>query len=232
MTNLVLVADDDPHIRDVLVFTLEKSGMAVLQAADGMEALALALERKPDIIILDITMPKLDGLEVCRRLRAHTDGADLPILFLSSRDEDVDRIVGLEIGGDDYVTKPFSPREITARIQAILKRTKRPSTPAARQNSHGNLTLDSDGRSATWNGSAVSLTVTEFDLLQALMAAPTKVFSRDDLMTKAYGSHIAISDRTIDSHLRNVRSKISDLGGEDVIVTVHGVGYRLGSCIK
>jgi two-component system, OmpR family, response regulator len=229
MTNLVLIADDDPHIRDVLVFALEKAGMAVLQAADGMEALALALERKPDILILDITMPKLDGLDVCRRLRNHPDGADLPILFLSSRDEEVDRIVGLEIGGDDYVTKPFSPREITARIQAILKRTKRSATSPVQAKSHGHLRLDADGRSATWNGTALSLTVTEFDLLQTLMAAPTKVFSRDDLMTRAYGAHIAVSDRTIDSHIRNLRSKLAELGGEDIIVTVHGVGYRLGN---
>jgi two-component system, OmpR family, response regulator len=230
MTNLVLIADDDPHIRDVLVFALEKAGMAVQQAADGMEALALALERKPDILILDITMPKLDGLDVCRRLRSHPDGADLPILFLSSRDEEVDRIVGLEIGGDDYVTKPFSPREITARIQAILKRTQRAIPAPDIHHARGHLRLDADGRSVTWQGKAVSLTVTEFDLLQALMTAPAKIFSRDDLMTKAYGAHVAVSDRTIDSHLRNVRSKIAELGGDDIIVTVHGVGYRLGSC--
>ncbi len=229
MTNHVLVADDDPHIRDVLVFALEKAGMSVITASDGMEALALALDQKPDLVILDINMPRLDGLDVCRRLRANAASADLPILFLSSRDEEVDRIVGLEIGGDDYVTKPFSPREVTARIQAILKRTK-PATKTTAQKSHGLLVLDGDGRSATWKSEALSLTMTEFDLLLTLAAAPTKIFSRDELMSKAYGAHVAVSDRTIDSHIRNLRSKFSDLGGEDVIATVHGIGYRLGSC--
>ena len=227
MAKKILVVDDDPHIREVVMFALEKAGMKVLQAADGKEALQLAQTASPDLIVLDISMPELDGLEVCRQLRK-TD--DTPILFLSSRDEEIDRIIGLELGGDDYVTKPFSPRELVARINAILKR-KSPAPGDKQKNlSHGSISIDTASYTATCLGKQVPLTATEFMLLLALLRHPGKVFTRDELMDNAYDGNITVSDRTIDSHIRRIRSKFAACGLADVIATNHGIGYKIGSC--
>ncbi|MDI1228113.1 MAG: response regulator transcription factor [bacterium] len=228
MTKQILVVDDDPHIREVVAFAVEKAGMAVLQAADGRQALDMAAKHKPDLLVLDISMPELDGLEVCRSLRKNSD---VPILFLSSRDEEVDRIIGLELGGDDYVTKPFSPRELVARINAILKRRNAPASPAdvPQKLSHGKVTIDAASYTAFCNGKSVALTATEFMLLLALFRSPDRVFTRDELMDRAYGD-ITVSDRTIDSHIRRVRQKFAACHIPEVIVTNHGIGYKLGSC--
>jgi two-component system OmpR family response regulator len=164
---------------------------------------------------------------VCRRLRK---SSDVPILFLSSRDEEIDRIIGLELGGDDYVTKPFSPRELVARINAILKRRVTPTgAEEAQKLSHGSVTIDTASYTAACNGQTVPLTATEFMLLLALFRQPEKVFTRDELMDRAYGN-ITVSDRTIDSHIRRVRSKFAGCGIDEVIVTSHGIGYKLGPC--
>jgi two-component system OmpR family response regulator len=225
----ILIADDDPHIRDVLSFALGKAGMKTLCASNGAEALEMAKAGQPDLIILDINMPRMDGLEVCRRLRAEDQ---TPILFLSSRDEEIDRIVGLEVGGDDYVVKPFSPREVVARINVILKRLQ----PAAAKESapsrmsHGALSLDTDTYEAAWNGDQVDLTAKEFHLLQALMRRPGNVLSRDQLIDATYGPGFALSDRTVDSHLRHIRQKFAEAGASDIIETVRGIGYRLAKC--
>ena len=228
MQHTVLVVDDDPHIRQLLVFALEKAGMATREAEDGEAALAAVAEAAPDLVILDINMPRLNGLDVCRRLRAQ---GDLPILFLSSRDDEIDRVLGIELGGDDYVTKPFSPREVTARVQAILRRSSFAKATEDRSSpGRGRLKLDTDGWAATWDGAEVALTVTEFSILKALMAAPSKVFSRDEIIDRLHGPGFAITDRTIDSHVRNLRGKFAALGGHDVIETRAGVGYRLGAC--
>ena len=229
MPRTILVVDDDPHIRQLLVFAFAKAGFESIEAGDGETALALAHSHAPDLIVLDINMPKMDGLEVCRRLRAE---GDLPILFLSSRDDEIDRVLGIELGADDYVVKPFSPREVVARVMAILRRTARApeaerEAPALR---HAKLSLDLDGWRAEWAGAEVVLTVTEFSILRTLAGAPAKVFSRDAIIDRLHGPAFAITDRTIDSHIRNLRGKFAEVGGHDVVETRPGVGYRLGPC--
>src|ERR1700729_1006667 len=160
----ILVVDDDPHIRDVVRFAFEKTGMAISIAQDGKEALRQFDRNVHELIVLDIGMPEMDGLEVCRQIRKT---ADTPILFLSARDEEIDRILGLEIGGDDYVTKPFSPRELVARVNAILRRTRNTPAPnVTNAPSHGALSIDPDSRSAVFQGTPVSLTALEFDILR------------------------------------------------------------------
>lgn len=230
MPRMILIADDDPHIRQLLVFALAKAGLDTIEAEDGEAALAAAEAHSPDLIVLDINMPRMDGIEVCRRLRAQND---VPILFLSSRDDEIDRVLGIELGADDYVTKPFSPREVVARVMAILRRVaSRPPAVAEAMRSlrYGSLTLDADGWQASWAGQPVSLTVTEFGILRTLATMPSKVFSRDAIIDRLHGPGFAITDRTIDSHIRNLRGKFARLGAEDVIETRAGIGYRLGAC--
>ncbi|HEU0264244.1 MAG TPA: response regulator transcription factor [Geobacterales bacterium] len=228
---LLLVVDDDPHIREVLCFALTKAGFRTAEASDGRQGLARFNELKPDLVILDVLMPELDGTDVCRAIRA---AGSTPVIFLTSRDDEVDRIVGLELGGDDYVSKPFSPRELVARVRAVLRRAAPPlradsGDSAPRCLSHGRLSLDLDRFEACWGGVPVALTATEFALLRTLLGHPGKVFSRDELMTGACGPNTFLADRTIDSHIRRIRQKFADIGGEP-LETVHGVGYRLGAC--
>ncbi len=230
MTHQILIADDDPHIRELLSFALAKAGMETREVGDGEAALASVAAKRPDLLILDINMPKMDGLEVCRRLRAE---GNLPILFLSSRDDEIDRVLGIELGGDDYVVKPFSPREVVARVGAILKRSASAVLSTAGREgviAHQKLTLDPESWEARWAGHAVPLTATEFQLLMLLASMPAKVFSRDAIIDRIHGPGFAITDRTIDSHIRNLRHKFTSAGGLDVIETRAGVGYRLGAC--
>jgi two-component system OmpR family response regulator len=223
----ILVVDDDPHIRDVISFALEKAGMTTETARDGGEALTLFKRHPPDMIILDVGMPDTDGLAVCREIRK---SSNVPILFLSARDDEIDRIIGLEIGGDDYVTKPFSPREMVARVNVILRRAT--ATPAREEAplSHGALTLRPLQHVAEFDGRPLDLTAIEFAILKAFLARGNIVFSRDQIMTAAYGANINVSDRTIDSHVRNIRAKFAQAGCDSVIETVHAVGFRLGRC--
>ncbi|MGG5822998.1 response regulator [Falsiroseomonas sp. HW251] len=216
----ILVADDDPHIRSVLCFALSRDGFATVEAADGAAALAAIGREKPDLVLLDIVMPEMDGTEVCRRLRKTSA---LPVIFLSSRDEEMDRVLGLELGGDDYVTKPFSPREVVARVRAVLRRGQ-PKDAEARL-VRGRLTLDAERFEVAWDGTKVDLTVTEFAILRALAAVPGRVLTRDALMDVAYPDRRVVSDRTMDSHIRHIRQKFAALGA-DPIGTVHGLGYR------
>ena len=222
----LLVVEDDPGIADVTVFALERAGHAVTHVADGEAALAAVASEAPDLIVLDVGLPKLDGLGVCREVRKTSD---VPILFLSARDEEIDRVLGLEIGGDDYVTKPFSPRELVARVGVILRRAKG-APPAEAVLRHGLLTLDAERHEAAWDGAALALTATEFGILRTLSVRPGAVFSRGQLMDAAYDGNIHVSDRTIDSHVRNLRGKLAEAGGRGVIETVHGVGFKLGAC--
>lgn len=225
----VLIVDDDPHIRHVLGFAFGKAGVASVEAADGEAALIAVARSAPDLVVLDINMPRMDGLEVCRRLRA--DGNAVPILFLSSRDDEIDRVLGIELGADDYVVKPFSPREVVARAGAILRRSAAPAVQAAEIGvTHGLLRLDTAGWQAFWAGAEVVLTVTEFSLLAALAAAPQRILSRDVLIGRLHGPGFAVTDRTIDSHIRNVRRKFAECGAREVIETRAGIGYRLGPC--
>lgn len=230
MSHKILIVDDDPHIRQVLAFALGKAGMQISEAADGEGALDAIAAQRPDLVVLDINMPRMNGLDVCRKLRA---ADDLPILFLSSRDDEIDRVLGLELGGDDYVVKPFSPREVVARVSAILKRGGRALEEAGplRPVAHGKLRLDPQSWEAEWDGAPVALTVTEFQLLLLLASLPSKVFSRDAIIDRLHGPGFAITDRTIDSHIRNLRAKFSAVGGTDLIETRPGVGYRIGACL-
>ncbi len=230
----ILVVDDDAHIREVVRFALRKAGFDVVEAPDGRAALAAFERESPDLVVLDILMPEMDGTDVCRELRK---SSRVPIVFLSSKDEEIDRIIGLELGGDDYVTKPFSPRELVARIRAVLRRTEMP--PPSRTEGeeeregqllrHGKLCLDLDRFQASWGDQEVVLTVTEFGILRTLLGYPGKVFSRGELMDGAYRDFTVVAERTIDSHVRRVRHKFAQVSG-DPVETVHGVGYRLTAC--
>ncbi|WP_043839088.1 response regulator transcription factor [Muricoccus aerilatus] len=233
----VLIVDDDPAIREVVRFALSRAGFDTLEAADGAAGLAAAREASPDLVVLDVMLPEMDGTEMCRALRASGGAAAaIPVLFLSSRDDEVDRIVGLEIGGDDYLTKPFSPRELVARVRAVLRRGApvppvRPAPPAAADEvmRHGRLSLDPGTARVTWDGREVTLTATEFGLLRTFLRRPGRVLNRDALMDGAYTVERVVSDRTIDSHVRRLRAKFAPLGAAPV-ETLPGFGYRLGPC--
>ena len=231
-TRRVLVVDDDPHVREIVRYALEREGFSVVEAADGKQALERHASSRPDLVVLDVLMPEMDGLETCRTLRA---SSRVPVVFLTSKDEEVDRIVGLELGGDDYMTKPFSPRELVARVKAVLRRAQ-PQEPGAgyadepRLIEVGRLRVDPSRFEATWDGKLATLTATEFGLLLALARRPGRVFTRAELMERAYREHAVVSERTIDSHVKRLRRKLADVGG-DPVETVHGVGYRLGDCL-
>lgn len=220
----ILIADDDGHIREVVRYALTKAGHSVIEAADGRQALDRIKEQPVDLMVLDIVMPELDGLNVCRQSRTETD---VPIVFLTSRDEELDRVLGLELGADDYVTKPFSPRELVARVNAVLRRTSQPAPERSEIPRHKELTLDPDRHQCWWTTTELDLTVTEFSILQALLGLPGKAYSRAELVDRAYGLGHFITDRTIDSHVRRIRKKLDEVGAQNLIETVHGLGYRL-----
>jgi two-component system, OmpR family, response regulator len=227
----ILIVDDDPAIRDVVRFALTRAGFEAVEAADGPAALACFAAAAPDLVILDVLLPGLDGIEVCRELRRR---GSVPILFLSSKEDEVDRVVGLELGGDDYIGKPFSPRELVARVRALLRRAAparapAPLAPVQTLLRQGKLTLDLDFVRAAWAGQEVPLTATEFGILRTLIGRPGKVYSRDELMDGAYGIDKVVSDRTIDSHMRRLRAKFAAIGATPV-ETLHGFGYKLAAC--
>lgn len=237
----ILVVDDDPHIRQIVRMALARAGFAISEAPDGLSGLEAFAQVKPDLVLLDVLMPELDGIEVCKRLRAISQ---VPILFLSSRDDEIDRILGLELGADDYISKPFSPRELVARIKAVLRRVRfvepAPAAPASPEDegegeaeilNHGPLRLDLTRVQAFWGEVQVELTHTEFGLLRALLGYPGKVYSRGELMQRVWERGTIVSDRTIDSHVRRLRAKFEAAGG-DPIETVRGSGYKLGRAGK
>ncbi|MEJ6397451.1 response regulator transcription factor [Yoonia sp. 208BN28-4] len=226
MSHHILIADDDPQIRDILRIGLVQAGFGVTEVGDGQAAVDEVRRAMPDMIILDIGMPEMDGLDVCRAVRRDSD---VPILFLTAQGDEIDRVVGLELGADDYVAKPFSPRELVARVRAILKRTA-PGTVTTKALRRGVLTLDPDRHACLIADEPVTLTAREMDLLSKLMQRPEHVMSRPQLVDAIYGTNIHVSDRTMDSHLRNLRAKLSQAGCVDAIETVHGVGIRMGAC--
>ena len=231
MARTILVVDDDPHIREVISFALEQAGMTPVEAMNGQKALDIVHQESPALIILDINMPEVDGFQFCKELRKTSE---VPILFLSARDDEIDRVVGLEIGGDDYVSKPFSPRELIARVNAILKRAQATQTRMHKDSpqvlKHGLLILEPEKHRITWNEKTVDLTAREFAILQAFLTYPEIVFDRDQIIEHSCETNSFISDRTVDSHVRHIRHKFSELGCDSIIETVHGVGYKLGSC--
>jgi two-component system OmpR family response regulator len=218
----ILVVDDEAHIREVVAYALTRDGMDVVAAADGREAEAALARGGIDLVVLDVLMPELDGLSVCRRLRQRSA---LPIIFLSSRGDEVDRVTGLELGGDDYVTKPFSPRELATRVRAVLRRSGSGAAAASEVHVAGRLRIDVARHEVTVDGQPVDLTATELRLLAALCERPGRVLSRATLIARAHGDDHHITARTIDTHVRHIRAKLAPLG-VDPIATVHGVGYK------
>ena len=223
---MILIADDDAQIRDVVRIALTQAGFTVSEAGDGRAALEMAQSLSPDLIVLDIGMPEMDGLAVCRELRKTSD---VPVLFLTAQGDEIDRVVGLEMGADDYVPKPFSLRELVARVRAILKRTQTVVLDQAVLR-RGVLSVDPARHLCHVQDVPVTLTSREMDLLERLIARPDNVMSRPQLVDAIYGTNVNVSDRTMDSHLRNVRAKLTKAGCADAIETVHGVGIRMGAC--
>ena len=224
---LIAVVEDEETIREAVASALRREGHHVEVFADGADAWAAFASVLPDLAMLDIGVPRIDGLELCRRLRARS--ATLPIIFVTSREEEFDRVLGLEIGADDYLCKPFSMRELMARVKALLRRgaSAAERTPAEALVTVGDLALDPLRFATTWRGEAVSLTVTEFLLLRALAVRPGIVKTRDQLMGEAYPDRISVSDRTIDSHVKRIRRKLQAVDPVfDRIEAVYGAGYR------
>jgi len=220
----ILIIEDDRNTAALLATYLEREGFATRSVHDGAEALALARRQPPDFVILDVMLPQVDGWEICRALRALSD---VPILMLTAREEEIDRLLGLSLGADDYVVKPFSPRELVARVKAILRRARPAPAAAAQPLCHAGLTLDSDRRRVALDGAPVELTAVEFKLLQALMRTPGKVFSRDDLLNAIYAHGEAVVDRVVDVHIGHLRQKLGDdPANPRFILTVRGFGYR------
>jgi DNA-binding response OmpR family regulator len=219
----VLVVDDEPTIAEVVSRYLERAGYETRVAGDGPHAIQLAGERRPDLVVLDLMLPGLDGLEVCRRLRAR---APVPVIMLTARGDEADRIVGLELGADDYVTKPFSPRELAARVRTVLRRAQPPVARDERL-AFGDLELDAGTREVRRAGSPLKLTVKEFDLLWFLASHPRRVFSRDQLMDSVWGYEAALDTGTVTVHIRRLREKIEDDPSRPCrLETVWGAGYR------
>ena len=221
----VLLVDDDPKVCELLTMYFEKEDFTVRAAGDGPACVKAVTERAPDVIILDIMMPGMDGYEVCRAIRAHSD---VPVIFVTCRDEEADPIIGLEVGADDYVTKPFNPREVVARAKAVLRRTQ-PGPSATRRATYGCLELDADTRDVWCDGTLIDLTSKEFDILWLLVWRPRVVFSRDEIMRHVWGYEADSFDtRTVDTHVKHVRRKLEQAGCTRCeLETVWGVGYRL-----
>ncbi|MEO9525890.1 response regulator transcription factor [Roseibium sp.] len=220
----ILIVDDDPHIRGVIRIAAENAGMNTAEAAGGQQALDMLRQLKPDLIVLDIGMPVMNGFHCCQRIRATSR---VPILFLTAHDEEIDRVLGFELGADDYVTKPFSPRELVLRIRAILGRGGSRREEILR---HGDVHLDGQGHVCRIGGRELPLTAREFTVLATLLRHPEKLISRNAMIQEIYGRNTALSGRTIDSHVRNIRAKAAALDCRDIIRTIRGVGLRLGSC--
>jgi two-component system, OmpR family, response regulator ResD len=219
----VLVVDDESVVREVVVKYLRREGYRTLEAGDGDTAIALVERERPDLVVLDLMLPGLDGLAVCRRIRARSE---LPVIMLTARAEEADRIVGLELGADDYVTKPFSPRELAARVKTVLRRARAPQLREARI-LHGDLVIDAATRELTRAGAPLQLTAKEFDLLFFLASNPRQVFSRDQLMDRVWGYEAAVDTGTVTVHIRRLRAKIeADPSVPQHLQTVWGVGYR------
>jgi DNA-binding response OmpR family regulator len=217
----ILVVEDEPKTSASLVLYLEHAGFVVRTAFDGRTGLALARELRPDLIVLDLMLPELDGMTVCRAVRSESR---IPIVMLTARSSEEDKLRGLDLGADDYVTKPFSPRELVARVRAVLRRSG--DEESGERLRAGDVWIDGDRHEATVGGRVVNLTATEFRLLAALVRAPSRVFTREELVARALTEEFEGLDRTVDAHIKNLRRKIDVDPGPSHITTVFGVGYR------
>ncbi|MDO8578619.1 MAG: response regulator transcription factor [Dehalococcoidales bacterium] len=224
----ILVVDDEKKIVDLVRTYLERDGYQVFEAHDGSSALDAFRRQSPDLVILDVMLPGMDGLDVCREIRR---SSSVPVIMLTARSEDVDKLVGLELGADDYITKPFSPRELVARVRAVLRRTRGSpaSVPSKTRLTLGDLMLDEERFEAVCHEMPLALTPAEFRILAAMAKSPGRVFSRAQLLDNALGESYEGYERTIDVHIKNLRHKLKAAGGEGKcsIVTVHGVGYKI-----
>ena len=219
----ILVVDDEPKIIQLTQDYLENAGFSVISAGDGERALAVIRDEQPDLVVLDLGLPGMDGLDVCRSIRKTSN---LPIIMLTARDEETDKLVGLELGADDYITKPFSPKELVARVRSVLRRSE-----LAQEEREvfrvGDVTLDSPRMQVTVSGEEIELTATEFQLLQALASQPGRIFTRSQLLNAVHGVAIESYERAIDAHIKNIRRKLEPFPHEPrYIQTVYGVGYR------
>ncbi len=224
----VLVIEDEPSIVDVLEYNLRQHGHQPLIARDGFGGVQLALQHKPDLILLDVMLPGIDGYEVFRRVRAQLA---VPVIFLTARDEEVDRVLGLEMGGDDYVSKPFGVRELMARIKVVLRRVQAPAltgTQAASVIRIGDLSLDIASQEAHWAGTPISLTSIQFEVLRTLAEQPNRLFDREQLLLRAWGYDAAGDTRAVDSMIKRLRARLREAGGDpECIVTLRDAGYKL-----
>ena len=221
MLQLILVADDEPKVARLARDYLEKNGFRVITSGDGQSALAIARREKPDLVVLDLMLPMMDGREVCRILRRESD---VPIIMLTALSEEIDQVTGLEIGADDYITKPFSPRALIARVRALLRRT-RGELRLPNVIRVSGLEIDLQKHVVTFNGSPVKLTPNEFKLLHILANRPGQTLTREQLLDDLHGAASSI-DRSVDSHIKNLRRKLETASGESMIETVYGIGYR------
>lgn len=218
MAKKILLVDDEPEILEICQDYLKASGYEVLTAKNGIQGLASARREKPDLIVLDLMLPEMDGLDVCRAIRRESN---VPIIMLTARVEETDKLIGLELGADDYMTKPFSPRELVARVKVVLRRVSGDS--AAEVIRVGNVSLDRAQYEVQIGKRVVTLTPTEFEIMATLMSQPGRIFSRNQLLSAAHGVAFESYERAIDSHIRNLRRKLEP---DDLIFTVHGVGYK------
>ncbi|MBP7184930.1 MAG: response regulator transcription factor [Saprospiraceae bacterium] len=221
--NKILIVDDEPDIIEFLSYNLNKEGYEVFSASNGVEAIENAKKYQPDLILLDIMMPEIDGIEVCRRLRKIEDFRNTYIAFLTARGEDFTQINALDAGGDDYITKPIKPKVLVARLKAHLRRSENENAPSSSVLKFGILTIDKEKMQILVDDNEVALAKKEFELILLLSSKPGKVFDRREIYSKIWGDHIIVGDRTIDVHIRKIREKL----GENIIKTIKGIGYKL-----
>jgi two-component system phosphate regulon response regulator PhoB len=219
----ILVIDDEKDLIELVRYNLEKEGFDVIAATDGQSGLEVVKKHRPDLVVLDLMMPGLDGLQVCQQLRSDPRAGRIPVIMLTAKATEADRVVGLELGADDYITKPFSPREVVARVKAVLRRSV-PHQDEPQVIRGGDLVIDLSGHEVIYKGQRISLTATEFRILEFLAARPGRVFSRDEIIDAALGNETSVFDRTIDVHITAIRRKLGP-GGEQ-IETVRGFGYK------
>ncbi len=227
MTATILVVEDEPAIQELIALNIEQAGYNPMRAADAEQAVELVRDELPDLVLLDWMLPGMSGIEFARRLRADRRTREIPIIMLTARAEEQDKLAGLDIGADDYVTKPFSPRELNARIKALLRRRAPQATDDTIEAS--GLKLDPVSHRVSGNGRPLTLGPTEFRLLHFLMAHPERVYSRTQLLDQVWGDHVFVEERTVDVHIRRLRKALEDTGHDSLIDTVRGAGYRFSA---